>query len=112
MSKQTKYSNLNSLIDPTFTTVNRLFVLSFKNEDDRSSFSKYYAPSAEIRDFNVLIEGKRFFDTPIKIKEKAYEKTIEIVRNNNYTTGNLFDYEYFLKHHKLIAIDFSKQIEL
>ena len=48
----------------------------------------------------------------LTLKEKAYEKTIEIVRNNNYTTGNLFDYESFLKHYKLIAIDLSKQIEL
>ena len=44
MSNQTKNNNLNYLIDPTFTNVNRLFVLSFKNENDRTSFSKYYVP--------------------------------------------------------------------
>ena len=33
-------------------------------------------------------------------------------RNNDYTTGNLLDYEYFSKHYKLIAIDLSKQTEL
>ena len=38
MTNQTKTNNLNYLIDPTFTKVNRLFVLSFKNEDDRTSF--------------------------------------------------------------------------
>ena len=61
MSNQTKNNNLNYLIDPTFTNVNRLFVLSFENEDDRTSFSKYYVPTVEIKDFNVLIDGKLFF---------------------------------------------------
>ena len=49
---------------------------------------------------------------PVKSKEEAYEKIIEICKNNNYTTGNLLDYEYFSKHYKLIAIDLSKQIKL
>ena len=49
---------------------------------------------------------------PVKNKEEAYEKIIEISKNNNYTTGNLLDYEYFSKHYKLIAIDLSKQIKL
>ena len=57
MSDQTKNNNLNYLIDPTFTNGNRLFVLSFENEDDRTSFSKYYVPSIEIKDFNVLVEN-------------------------------------------------------
>ena len=54
MSNQTK-NNLNYLIDPTFTNVNRLFVLSFENETNRTSFSKYYVPKVKIKDFNVLI---------------------------------------------------------
>ena len=49
---------------------------------------------------------------PVKNKEEAFEKIIEISKNNDYTTGNLLDYEYFSKHYKLIAIDLSKQIEL
>ena len=49
---------------------------------------------------------------PVKNKEEAYEKIIEISRNNYYTTGNLLHYEYFSKHYKLIAIELSKQIEL
>ena len=61
MSNQTKNDNLNYLIDPTFTNVNRLFVLSFENENDRISFAKYYVPKVEIKDFNVLIDGKPFF---------------------------------------------------
>ena len=112
MSNQTKNNNLNYLIDPTFINVNRLFVLTFINEDDRTSFSKYYVPKVEIKDFDVLIEGKPYFKIPVKNKEEGYEAIIETSKNNDYTTGNLLDYEYFKDHYKLIAIDLSKQIEL
>ena len=60
----------------------------------------------------MLIDGKSFFDEPVKNKEEVYEKIMSINKNDDYTTGNLFDYEYFSKHYKLIAIDLSKQIEL
>ena len=112
MTNQTKTNHLNYLIDPTFTKVNRLFALSFENEEDRTSFWKYYVPKVEIKDFNVLTDGKSFFDAQVKNKEEAYEKIMTISKNNDYTTGNLLDYEYFSKHYKLIAIDLSKQIEL
>ena len=56
MSNQTKNNNLNYLTDPTFTNVNRLLVLTFENEDDRTSFSKYYLPKVLIKDFNVLTD--------------------------------------------------------
>ena len=71
MTNQTQNNNLNYLIDPTFTKVNRLFVLSFENEDDRRSFSKYYVPNVQIKDFNLLIDGKSFFDMPTKNEEET-----------------------------------------
>ena len=83
MSNQTKTNNLNYLIDPTFNKFNRLFVLSFENEDDRTSFSKYYTPNVEIKDFNVLIDDKSFCDAPIKSKEETYEKIIELSKNSD-----------------------------
>ena len=58
MTNQTKNNNWDHLIDPTFTKVNRLFALSFENENDRASFSKYYVPNVQIKDFNVLIDRK------------------------------------------------------
>ena len=61
MTNQTKTNNLNYLIDPTFNKVNRLFVLSFENEEDKTSFSKYYTSKVEIKDFNALIDEKSFF---------------------------------------------------
>ena len=68
MSKQALNNNLNYLIDPTFIKVNRLFVVFSENEEDRTSFSKYYVPKIEIKDFNVLIDGKPFFEIPVKNK--------------------------------------------
>ena len=61
ITNQAKPNYLNYLIDPTFTKVNRLFVLSFENEEDSASFPKYYVPKVEIKDFNVLIDRKSFF---------------------------------------------------
>ena len=49
-------------------------------------FSKYYTPSVEIKNINVLIDGKRFFDVPIKNKEETYEANIEMSKNNDYIT--------------------------
>ena len=60
----------------------------------------------------MLVDGKRFFEMPIKIDEETFEQIIEMGRNNDYTTGNLLDYEYFSKHYKLIAKDLSWKTEL
>ena len=57
-----------------------------------------------MKDFYVLIDGKSFFDVPVKSKEEAYEKIIEIRKNNYYKTGHLLDYEYFSENYKLIAV--------
>ena len=102
-------NNLNILIDPTFTNVHRLFVLAYQTADDRQSFSQFYLPNVMVKDYNVIIDKLAFFDLPIKTEEEAYEKIIDISRNNEYTTGNLLDYDYFKKYYKLIAIDLSKQ---
>ena len=113
MSNQTKNKNLNCLIDPTFSNVNRLFILSFESEDDRTCYYKYYVASVEIEDYNLLIDGNEFFELPVKNLEETYEKIIQITDHSGYyTRGNLLDYKYFKEHYKLIAIDLSKQIEL
>ena len=77
MSNQNKNNNLNYLIDPAFSNVNRLFILSFENEDDRISYYKHYMPSVEIKYYNVLIDGNAFFELPIKNLEETYEKIIQ-----------------------------------
>ena len=114
MTVQSDNNNVNYLIDPTFTNVNRLFVLSFARNnagDNRDSFSNYYVPNVEITDFNVLIDGKRFFDLPVKNDEEAYEK-MHMSNNNGYITDNLIDFAYFKENYKLIAIDLSKLTKL
>ena len=68
VSNRTANNNLNYLIDPMFSKVDRLFVLAFENEDGRSSFSKYYAPTIQIKDYNDLIDQKPFFEVQIKNK--------------------------------------------
>ena len=109
MSTEAANSNLNILIDPTFTNVNRLFVLAYQNADDRQSFSQFYLPRVMIKDYNIIIDKLAFFDLPIKTEEEVYEKIIDISRNNKYKTGNLLDHDYFKNYYKLIAIDLSKQ---
>ena len=91
MTTEAINNNLNILIDPTFTNVNRLFILAYKNADDRESFSQFYLPKGLVKDFNVIIDKLAFFDLPIKTEEEAYEKIIDICRNNEYTTSNLLD---------------------
>ena len=115
MSIQPQNNNLNYLIDPRFTNVNRLFVLSFprnNNIDSRYSFSTYYVPKVKVNDFNVLVDGKSFFDLPVKNDEEAYGKIIDMSNNSDYTTGNLLDYGYYKKHYRLIAIDLNKQTKI
>ena len=82
MTIQPQNNNLNYLIDPTFINADRLFVLLFTRDnagDNRNSFSHYYVPNVEIKDFNVLVDGKRFFDLPVKNEEEVYEKIIEMI---------------------------------
>ena len=109
MSTEAANNNLNILIDPTFTNVNRLFALAYEDDADRQSFSQFYLPKVMVKDFNVIIDKLAFFDLPIKNGEEAYKKIIDITRNNEYTTGNLLDCDYFKKYYNLIATDLSKQ---
>ena len=59
-------ANLNHLIEPSFQGINRLFVLAFENDDHRISNKRYYIPNIEIKDCNVMVDGKNFFDQPVK----------------------------------------------
>ena len=96
------------MIDPTFRNINRLFVLSFKNgakNSTRDSFSLYYMPLLENKDFNVLIDNKPVFVPPVENKQEAYENLLEMSRNDDYTTRKLIDHLYY----KRILIDLSRE---
>ena len=73
---------------------------------------QYYFSTVEIKDYNVMINGRNFFDQPIKNDFKTYNNITEIGQGDEYTTWFLLDYPYFKKYYKLIAIDLSKQWKL
>ena len=103
--------NLNHLVEPRFQGVNRLFVLAFENDDDRTSDEQYYLPTVEIKDYNIMINGENFFDQPIKNNKVTYDNIRKIAtgQGDYYTTDCLLDYTYFANTYKMIAVDLSKQ---
>ena len=103
--------NLNYLVEPSFQQVNRLFVLAFENDTQRTSHSDYYLPNVELKDYNNMINGENFFDQPIKNNKITYENMREIAtgQRDDYRTGCLLDYPHFKSSYKTIAVDLSKQ---
>ena len=79
LSSERRNQYLDFLIDPSFQGLNRLFVLSFENEEDRKVHIGYYLPKVEIKDYNVMIDGKNFFDQPVKSDMRTYENIQKVV---------------------------------
>ena len=103
--------NLNHLVEPSFQGVNKLFVLAFENDNDRTSHDEYYLPKVEIKDYNIVINGENFFDQPIKNNKVTYDNIRKIAtsQGDDYTTGCLLNYPYFKDSYKMIAVDLRKQ---
>ena len=103
--------NLNHLVEPSFQGVNKLFVLAFSNDGHRRSAKRYNLPTVEIKDYNIMINGETFFDQPIKNNKVTYDNIRKIAtsQGDDYTTGCLLDYPYFIDTYKRIAVDLSKQ---
>ena len=89
-------------------------VLPFENENGRTPHSTYYLQKVEIKDYNFMIDGRNVFDQPINSMSKTYENIRKIARGkgDDYTTGCLLDYPYFIENYKMIAVDLSRQNEL
>ena len=106
-------------VDASFQGVNRLFVLAFDNisngdnKVERNS-QRYFFPRVDITKYNVLIDGRNFYDQPINDQIKKYDEIRKIAtgKGDDYTTGCLLDYQYFKHHYQITAIDLSKQKEL
>ena len=99
-------------LDPSFQGVNRLFVMAYNranNQPTRNGQQKYYLPRIDLEKYNVIIDGRNFYDNPIEYREL---RKVMIGKGEDYTTGSLLDFNYFDKHYKLVAIDLSKQKEL
>ena len=108
-----KYINL----DPSFKGVNKLFVMEYSranNQPTRNGQQKYYLPRIDLEKYNVIIDGRNFYDNPIESDIEKYRelKKVMIGKGEDYTTGSLLDFNYFDKHYKLVAVDLSKQKEL
>ena len=103
--------NLNHLTEPSFQGVNRLFVLAYENDTQRTSAKGYYLPNVEIKDCNITINGENVFHQPIKDNKATYENIRKIAtgQGDDYTTGCLLDYPYLKDGFKMIAVDLSKQ---
>ena len=108
-----KYINL----DPSFQGVNRLFVTAYNREDGqptRNGQQEYYLPRNDLNKYNFIIDERNFYDNPIENDIEKYRelKKVMIGKGEDYTRGSLLDFNYFLKHYKLVAVDLSKQKEL
>ena len=107
-------------LDNSFQGVNRMFVLAFDNTNngdnkvERDSHRKYFIPRVDITNYNVLLDGRNFYDQPINDQIKKYDEIRKIAtgKGDDYTTDCLLDYQYFKDHYQLIAVDLSKQKEL
>ena len=91
---QPKKKTLNHLIDPSFSGVNRLFVLLFGNDAHSRTYRQYFVPTVGIKDYNVMNDGKGFFDQPVRNDLITYGNIAEIAtgQREDYTTGCLLDY--------------------
>ena len=110
-----KYINL----DPSFQGVNRLFVMAYNRANDqptRNGQQKYYLPRIDLEKYNVIIDGRNFYDNPTESDIEKYRELKKVMigkrEGEDYTTGSLLDFNYFDKHYKLVAVDLSKQKEL
>ena len=120
--EQTENADANAVkcinLDPSFQGVNRLFLVAYSRADDnqatRNGQRKYYLPRISLNEYNVIIDGRNFYDNPVESDIEKYRelKKVMIGKGEDYTTGSLLDYDYFKKNYKLVAVDLSKQKEL
>ena len=108
-----KYINL----DPCFQGANRLFLTAYNSangQPTRNGQRKYYLPRIDLNKYNVIIDGRNFYDNPIESDIEKYRelKKVMIGKGKDYTRGSLLDFNFFKKHYKLVAADLSKQKEL
>ena len=84
------------------------------NQPTRNGQRKYHLPRIDLEKYNVMIDGRNFYDNPIESDIEKYRelKKVIIGKGEDYTTGSLLDFNYFDKHYKLVAVDLSKQKEL
>ena len=108
------------VLDTFFQGVSRLFVMGFdngtvkRNTADEKSHRRYYLPRIKIKDYKVLIDGRNFYDQNINGPITRYTELLKLTpgRSEDYTTGCLIDYDYYLKDYNIAAMDLSHQAVL
>ena len=91
-----------------------MFVLAYAHGDDvtnENSYRNIFFPRLKIKNYNIKIDGRNFYDESINDLIKQYDEVRKIStgKGDDYTTGCLLDFAYFEKKCKLIAADLSKQ---
>ena len=111
---QDKY--IRELLHDSYQGVKRLFVLAYDNNagDDlvtTNTHRRYFLPRIKIKNYNIEIDGRNFYDQSINdsIKQPDEVRKISKGQGDDYTTGCLLDFAYFKKNYRLIAADLSKQ---
>ena len=118
-----------TLLDVSIPSINRLFVMSFNDNDElgagddgqiinshrnrveRNGYTKYFLLRVDIKDYNDLIDGRKFYDQNISDDFKKYKELRKVMtgRGEDYATGSLLDYDYWKNNYKLICCDLNKQ---
>ena len=109
--------NIYELLNASFQGVKRLFVLAYfiadggNDEAGIKSNKKYFLPRGEIKNYNVLIDGRNFYDQPINDLIKQYDEVRKVStgQGDDYATGCLLNYAHFKENYRLIVVDLSKQ---
>ena len=105
-------------LDPSFQGVNRLFVMAYNSANDqptRNGQQKYYLPRNDLNKYNVIIDGRNFYDNPIESDIEKYRelKTVMVGKGEDYTTGSLLDFNYFKEQFNKLNLNIClEQIQL
>ena len=104
-------------LDVSFQGVSKLFAAAYetddieRNGDTEESRRRYYLPRAKIKDYNVLIDGRNFYDQDVNSSIVRYNELLKMTtgRSEDYSTGCLLDYDSYIQDFNIIGIDLSHQ---
>ena len=108
-----KGTNIYELLSTSLQGVRTLYVLGYvtaagaaNNEAGMKNNRKYFLPRGEIKNYNVLIDGRKFYDQPVDDLIKQYDevRNLSTGQGDDYTTGCLLNYAYFKNNYRLIAV--------
>ena len=106
-----------TVLDTSFQGVNELFAAVYETDDIKrianteESRRIYYLPRAEIKDYKVLIDERNFYDQTVNGSIVRYDELLKMTtgRSEDYITGCLLDYDYYIEDFNIVGIDLSQQ---